>query len=57
VDKVKLVRLSNLFEKMVSDNANNAERRELSNLYQEYINFGREIELGHSAPNQRQAVG
>ena len=57
MEKVKLVRLSNLFEKMVSDNANNAEKRELSNLYQEYINFGREIELGHTSSYHRRAVG
>ncbi|NQZ79668.1 MAG: hypothetical protein HRT52_01510 [Colwellia sp.] len=57
MEKVKLARLSNLFEKMVSDNANNSEKRELSNLYQEYINFGREIELGHTSSYQRRAVG
>jgi len=57
VEKIKLVRLSNLFEKMVADNANNAEKRELSNLYQEYINFGRESDLGNSASNNRQVTG
>ncbi|MFT5757981.1 MAG: hypothetical protein ACI9LM_002718 [Alteromonadaceae bacterium] len=57
VEKVKLVRLSSLFEKMVSDNANNAEKRELNNLYQEYINFGRDNEIHHSSSKQHQAVG
>jgi hypothetical protein len=57
MEKIKLIRLSNLFEKMVSDNANNAEKRELSNLYQEYINFGRENEIHHSSSNKHHAVG
>ncbi len=38
----KVSRLNTLFEKMVSNNANIIERRELNSLYQEYINDGRE---------------
>jgi hypothetical protein len=42
MEKSKLVKLNCLFEKMVSSSANMIEQRELKNLYQEYINEGRE---------------
>ncbi len=42
MDKRKVNRLNTLFEKMVSDKANLNERRELDQLYQEYINDGRD---------------
>jgi len=42
MEKSKLVKLNSLFEKMVSSSANMIEQRELKNLYQEYINEGRE---------------
>ncbi|GLX78091.1 hypothetical protein tinsulaeT_14310 [Thalassotalea insulae] len=42
MDKRKVNRLNTLFEKMVSDDANINERRELDQLYQEYINDGRD---------------
>lgn len=42
MERNKVSRLNRLFEKMMSDNANVLEKRELTNLYQEYINDGRE---------------
>ena len=42
MEQKKMTRLNDLFEKVVADNANVVERRELSVLYQEYINDGRE---------------
>mgnify|MGYP000536308569 CR=1 FL=1 len=41
MSKEKLLRLQELFEKMVSECASELERRELKSLYREYINFGR----------------
>ena len=41
MSKEKIVRLQELFEKMVAECANDIERKELKTLYQEYINFGR----------------
>ena len=38
----KVSRLNVLFEKMVSNSANMVEKRELKQLYQEYINDGRD---------------
>lgn len=38
----KVNRLNTLFEKMVADNVNVIERKELAMLYQEFINDGRE---------------
>lgn len=38
----KLARLSSLFEKAVADNAKSLEKRELDQLYSEYINDGRD---------------
>jgi hypothetical protein len=43
MDQNRLMRLNDLFEKVVSDKANINERRELKALYQEYIDDGREI--------------
>ncbi|XQW84714.1 hypothetical protein ACOYR1_16485 [Thalassotalea piscium] len=43
MEQNKVERLNDLFEKMVSDNANNFEEMELKNLYQEFINDGRQI--------------
>lgn len=40
--QTELNRLNDLFEKMLSSNANRVERRELTHLYQEYIDDGRE---------------
>jgi hypothetical protein len=45
VNDKKLTRLNNLFEKVVSDQANIIERRELNTLYAEYIDEGREVGL------------
>lgn len=42
MERDKVSRLNRLFEKMMSDSANVIEKRELNNLYQEYINDGRE---------------
>jgi len=42
MEQKKLTRLNDLFEKVVAENANVVERRELSVLYREYINDGRE---------------
>jgi len=42
MEQKKITRLNKLFEKVVSNNANIIERRELSVLYQEYIYDGRE---------------
>lgn len=39
----ELSRLNSLFEKMVADNASLKEQRELSRLYQEFINDGRDL--------------
>ena len=42
MEEKKTTRLNMLFEKVVADNANIIERRELSVLYQEYITAGRD---------------
>lgn len=42
MEQSKVSRLNLLFEKVVANNANVIERRELNNLYQEYINDGRD---------------
>jgi len=42
MEQNKLTRLSVLFEKAVADKANIIEKRELTVLYQEYIDDGRE---------------
>lgn len=39
----ELSRLNSLFEKMVADSANIKEQRELTQLYQEFINDGRDF--------------
>lgn len=45
MEQTRLNRLNSLFEKMVSNNANVVEKKELNNLYQEYINDGRDTSL------------
>ncbi len=40
--QTELNRLNDLFEKMLSSEANKIEKRELTHLYQEYIDDGRE---------------
>jgi len=57
MEKIKLSRLSQLFEKMVSDKINNTEKSELNRLYQDYINDEREPELSHSSAAKRQTIG
>lgn len=47
MEQIKVNRLNSLFEKMVSNNANIVEKKELNNLYQEYINDGREYSGGN----------
>lgn len=42
MEQRKLVRLNYLFEKAVANNAKTAERNELEQLYQEFIDDGRE---------------
>lgn len=42
MEQTKVDRLNFLFEKMIANSANVIERRELNNLYQEYINDGRD---------------
>jgi len=43
MEQVKVNRLNSLFEKMVANDVNVIEKKELNNLYQEYINDGRDI--------------
>ncbi len=43
--RTKMERLNQLFEKMVANNANNAERFELRVLYQEYVDSDRDAIL------------
>lgn len=52
MEQCKLIRLSTLFEKMVSNNADIKEKKELNNLYQEYINDGRDKNLSLSSSDQ-----
>ncbi len=48
--RIKMERLNALFEKIVANNANNAERFELRVLYQEYIDDDRGgVNHSHSA--------
>lgn len=42
MDHNKVCRMSQLFEKMVSDNANHREQCELKSLYEEFIEDGRD---------------
>ncbi|MBB6544685.1 hypothetical protein [Thalassotalea piscium] len=46
MDHPKVERLNSLFEKMLSNNANSVEQHELTALYQEYINDGRDTNSG-----------
>jgi hypothetical protein len=43
MNTTEMSRLNSLFEKMVADRANVKEQRELSQLYQEFINDGRDL--------------
>lgn len=43
MDQSKVNRLNTLFEKMLANNANVVEKRELNNLYREFIDYGREM--------------
>jgi len=52
MEQSKVVKLNSLFEKMVSNSANVIEKRELTHLYQEYINDGRD-NLSHQRTNRR----
>ena len=56
MEQKKMTRLSDLFEKVVADNANVVERRELSALYQEYINDGRDKSHQRTATYYRHAT-
>lgn len=47
MDKIKIARLNNLFEKMVVEQASINECSELKNLYSEYIDEGRNIVAIH----------
>lgn len=42
MEQPKVERLNDLFEKMLSNDANNIEKNELSALYQEFIDDGRD---------------
>jgi len=52
MEQSKVVKLNSLFEKMVSNSANVIEKRELTHLYQEYINDGRDNPV-HQRKNRR----
>lgn len=56
MEPVKVNRLNALFEKMVADNVNVIERKELAMLYQEFINDGRENSLNRSGKAQYKHV-
>ncbi|WP_448569644.1 hypothetical protein [Thalassotalea ganghwensis] len=43
MEQLKVKRLNDLFEKMMSNKASNGEQKELSQLYQEYIDDGRDL--------------
>jgi uncharacterized protein YnzC (UPF0291/DUF896 family) len=42
MEQNKVKRLNSLFEKMVANDVNMIEKKELNNLYQDYINDGRD---------------
>jgi hypothetical protein len=48
MEQRQLERLGRLFEKVVSDSANNIEKKELKSLYQDYINDGRDKSFGRA---------
>ena len=52
MEQRKVTQLNKLFEKMVSNDANTSERSELNNLYQEFINDGREGHFNKKPNNQ-----
>lgn len=49
MEKIKVTQLNILFEKMVSNDANSTEQSELNNLYQEFIDDGREGNLNRAS--------
>ena len=56
MDRNKLQRLSFLFEKMVDTRATLAESEELSDLYLEYINDGRERSNRFNPATEHQSI-
>ncbi len=56
MEQIKVNRLNSLFEKMVANNANVIERKELNNLYQEYIDDGRGESRRSSSINHEHKV-
>lgn len=56
MEQTKVNRLNSLFEKMVANNANIIEKRELNNLYQEFINDGRDKPRYNDSYNQLSKV-
>lgn len=57
MEQPKVERLNNLFEKMLSNNANNVEKNELSTLYQEFIDDGRDkTERRYKQDNKKRVV-
>lgn len=53
MEQSKVERLNDLFEKMLANNANNVEQNELSALYQEFIDDGREMVQRKYKPNKK----
>ena len=56
MEQTKLTRLNMLFEKAVAGKANIIEKRELSALYEEYIDDGRENQQMHMTTNYQSAT-
>lgn len=56
MEQTKLTRLNMLFEKAVAGKANIIETRELSDLYEEYIDDGRENQQMHITKNYHSAT-
>jgi hypothetical protein len=56
MEQIKVNRLNSLFEKMVANNANIIERRELNNLYKEFIDDGRDKPRYNGSYNQANKV-
>ena len=56
MEQPKVERLNNLFEKMLANNANNVEQNELSALYQEFIDDGRDIRQRKNKSSKKTTV-
>ena len=56
MEQPKVERLNSLFEKMLSNDANSIEKHELSILYQEYIDDGREVKQRRNKPQKSVSV-